>query len=104
MPTAFAAIEARLGAATTRAFSNASMVLPLGASVDGVFDRARAVAGLGGMGMQTRDITFVCRTAHLVEPVARDVLVSIAGEPYRVRAVTQLLELGDTEIVLEEQA
>lgn len=104
----FALMEQRLGAATRRAFANATATLPGGVEVDGCFTRAPAQAS-NGIGMLSRDVTFACAAADLGEAVQRDTVLTIAGPTaaaasWRVRARLDELETGDAVLTLEALA
>ncbi len=60
-----AAREVARGAALVRRFANATARWSATASTEGIFERRRDLASLGGLQMAGRDITFECITAEL---------------------------------------
>lgn len=54
--------------------------------VVGIFESGYAAAGLGGLGVEGREITFRCAVSSLEEAAQGDSLV-IGGVTYRVRSV-----------------
>lgn len=104
MATDFALLEAQLGAATTAAFFNAAVVLPGGATLQGVLSQPYA-GGVGNLAMPGRDVVLIVRTASLTVPVTKGTAINTVQTAGTIAWLVvrrhDMLETGDTELQLE---
>lgn len=106
MATAFESAQARLGAAVVARCANATLTLPLGGVVSGVYDPRPRLASLADMPVITRERAFRCLTADLAEPLAKGAAVTLthagSAQAMRVQQVVTRPELTQTEVALED--
>jgi len=107
MATAFAALEARLGASIERHLFNATaLVLSGGEQIDGLFVSSPVEASLGQAGMLARDVMFTCNWAEAqaagVE-IGSGLQVTYKGTVavWEVARITEVNDVGHASIVLE---
>lgn len=106
MATDFAAAQARLGSSVVGCLANATLTLPAGAVVSGIYEPRPSLAALAAAPMLTRERTFRCLTAALVEVVAKGAAVTLThagvAQPMRIQHMVDRPELAQTEIALED--
>jgi hypothetical protein len=103
VPTAFAAAQARLGASTLARLGNASITLANATVVDGMLRNVAREARVG-IGMNARDIEFVCpsdEVSGLAEGAAVTVTYCGAATSYKVaRRYPDDVHLGQAILAL----
>lgn len=105
MDTPFASPQVRMGESIVRRLANATGQLPLGHQFIGVFSRRAGQAAVG-VGMLAREVTLLCISADLAEPVRRGTALQVehlgASTAWLVAEVIPNIERGQTLLALEE--